>query len=142
MTNAFVVDKIDVCREYFFVDDCPIKRYSYIFEVDNDIIMNRVISKHDAIDFVKAKCNGGKNDFSSLSVSLDALNMAVIEDFVGEKIFSASNERYCGWFFQYDPTPFANWYHECYYYFIMNRTCYYVVKSMRGLCDSISMQRV
>lgn len=142
MIDQFAVDKINVCEEFFFVDDAPIRRFSYIFDVDNTIIMNRIISKNDAIDFIRTKCGIKRNDFSSLSVSLDALNITSIEDFVGKKIFHTDDVRYCGWFFQFDPTPFANWYHECYYYFIMNKACYYEVQSMCGICDSISMQSV
>ena len=141
MVSEMVIERIDVCMQYFVVEDIPVKKYSYLFEVENDISMNRMISKNDAIDFIKGKCGRERNKYSSLSVSRDALNMLSIRDFVGEKIFDKDNERYCGWLFQYDPTPFANWYHECCYYFVISQSCYYPVKSMRGLSENVSMQR-
>lgn len=140
MTNQLKVQHIDVCQEFFYVDDGPIKRYSSIFEVDDTIVMNKVMLKKDAIDYAKKMFYSEKNIFSSLRISLDALNVIGIEDFFGEKIFSADYERYCGWLIQYDPTPFANWYHECYYYFLIDKECYYMTKSMHGLSDSITMQ--
>lgn len=142
MINEQSIDTIDVCQKFFYTDDGPIKRYSYLFDVDNDIFMNQVVSKRTAIDFMKKIISSDENCFAELSVSLDTVKISAIEDFVGEKIFGTVNERYSGWLFQYDPTPFANWYHECDYYFVINQVYNCQVKSKRGLSDSIRMQSV
>lgn len=140
MTGARNVKQIDVCQKYFHVDDVPIKKYSIIFQVDHNIVMNEAISRKDAIEYIKQKRCKKDNRYSSLSISVDMLCLNFIKDFMGEKIFAEENVRYCGWLFQYDPTPFANWYHDCFYYFIVNYDYCCEVKYNRGLSDVIKMQ--
>lgn len=142
MMNLQNKDMIDVCQTYFHVDDLPIKKYAFIFKVDGNISMNRVISKNEAILFIRQKkgININRDDLSSLSISQEPLRIDYIRDFLNEKLFMKEDSRQRGWLLQYDPTPFANWYHDCFYYFIVNDDIYKEMKHNRGLSDAIKMQ--
>lgn len=144
MMNLQKKDMIDVCQTYFCVDDLPIRKYAFILKVDENISMNRVISKNEAIHFIRQKkySNLNRNDLSGLSISQEPLRIDYIRDFMNEKIFMKEDVRYCGWLMQYDPTPFANWYHDCFYYFIVNDDNYEEMKHNRGLSDAIKMRKL
>lgn len=137
-------DMIDVCQTYFYVDDLPIRKYAFIFTGDENISMNKFISKNKAVHFIRQKkcINLNKNDLSSLSISQEPLRIDYIRDFMNEKIFMNEDTRYRGWLVQYDPTPFANWYHDCFYYFIVNDDNYEEMKHNRGLSDAIKMRKL
>lgn len=134
------IDTINVCQKYFHTDDVPIKKYAFILKVDGNISMNGVISKKDAVHFINQEKCAERSSLSSLSISQVPLRIDMIKDFMDEKIFTKENARYCGWLLQYDPTPFANWYHDCFYYFIVNDNICQEIKHNRGLSDTIKMQ--
>lgn len=134
--------KIDVCQFYFNIDDSPIKRYEAVLEAGAEIFMNKTVSKKDAIRFIREKKCVDKNELSSFSISYETLCIDMIKDFKNKAIFSKENERYRGWLLQYDPTPFANWYHDCFYYFVVDFDFYQEIKHNRGLSDAINMQKI
>lgn len=135
------IDTINVCQRYFHIDDTPIIKYEGIFKADTKITMNRVLSKKDAIRFILEKC-ANRNRLSSINISCIPIDIDIVRDFMGEKIFHKENEKYCGWLLQYDPTPFANWYHDCFYYFVVNQDIYQEIQHNRGICDTIKMQKI
>ena len=140
MMNLQDIDKIDICQKYFHIDDTPILKYAGILKVDGNISMNRVISKKDAVCFISQEKCMNRSSLSSLSISRVPLYIDMIKDFMDEEIFAKENARYCGWLLQYDPTPFANWYHDCFYYFVVNSNTYQEAMCNRGLSDAIKMQ--
>lgn len=108
--------------------------------MDYNKSMNLTISRNDAIKLVKTECGYNKHDIANLYISLNALPAFFVKDFIGNKIFNLKDERVCGWFFQYDPTPFANWYHKCQYFFVVNETYFQKIESKQGICDCIKMR--
>ncbi|MBO5144194.1 MAG: hypothetical protein J6C19_01495 [Lachnospiraceae bacterium] len=142
MISGATVRKIEVCWQYFSVNDEPIKKYSDKFDVEDEIHVNEIMSKKEAVAFIETMDEIEQTEFSELNVSVEPLDITCVEDFTDEKVFITANERICGWLFQYDALPFANWYHDCCYYFVVNETCYYKVRSRRGLSDSIKMESV
>lgn len=136
------IDAINVCERYFHIDDIPIKKYAFILKADDDISMNKMISKENAVRFISRKKCRNRSGLSSLNISQDPLRIDMIKDFLDERIFVQENAKCCGWLLQYDPTPFANWYHDCYYYFVVNYDTCQEIKHNRGLSDTIKMQQV
>lgn len=139
--NVQNIDRINVCLRYFHTDDIPIKKYADILKADANITMNKVVSKKEAIRFIMERCTN-RNRLSSLSISWNPIHIDKARDFKGEKIFHKENEKYCGWLLQYDPTPFANWYHDCFYYFVVNQDAHQEIQHNRGICDTIKMQKI
>lgn len=136
------MDKIDVCQTYFGIDDRPVIQYSYLFDTDGTIHMNKTMSRNMAVALVKQKCDINATPAACLQVSLDVIAASFIRDFNGNKIFDLPNEKICGWFIQYDPTPFANWYHKCWYYFVVNKSCFLMAESKYGIDDTLEMKTI
>lgn len=136
------LEKINVCETYFEVDDRPIVKYSSLFDVNGIIYMNKVVSRNNAIRLVSRDCGVGINRVVCLYASSDIIAASFVRDFNGNEIFHFTNEKVCGWFFQYDPTPFANWYHKCWYYFVVNESCFYKIESNCGICDTLDMEMI
>ncbi len=132
-----------MCKLFFEVDETPISTYSVVFNVDGNIYMNKVIPRQEAVHMVKKMGSGfEEKQLSNYYVSLEPIQARNIKDFREERIFGFINERISGWLVQYDPTPFANWYHKCWYYFVVNEYCFEKTESKCGLCDCIKMERV
>lgn len=140
MMNLQKIETINVCQRYFHIEDMPIKKYAFKLRADANISMNKFISKKEAAYFIKQRKCVNRSGLSSLSISQVPLCIDMVKDFMNEKIFTKENVRYCGWLLQYDPTPFANWYHDCFYYFVVNYDICQEIKSNRGLNDAIKMQ--
>lgn len=140
--NLQSTEKIDVCQSYFNIDSVPIEKYASIVDVNVDILVNRTISKTAAVCLIgKKRCMDG-NNLASSSISYEQICIDMVKDFMDQRIFAQENARCCGWLLQYDPTPFANWYHDCFYYFVVNHDSCQVVKHNRGLSDTIRMQKI
>lgn len=142
MICAETVECIDINNTYFGIVNI---KYGYLFfdeEGETVTSMNRVIPKPYAIDKALDYFKTQKTEFSKLYISVDALKVKHIKDYMNKVIFKDIDGNLSGWLFCFDPTPFANWGHQCVYLFVISDRNYQEVKYDMGLNENILMEKI
>lgn len=105
-------------------------------------IVNKVISKKEAIrlaeDLHRERCA----EFSELWVSSDALRAKDIRDYMGERVFELVEAEVSGWVVFYDPSTYMNWDHECEYHFIVDENCIETCLYFRAPEEAMNMEKI
>lgn len=135
---------IDVYRTYFSVDAVRSVLCGLFFDDEDDfsVTMNYVIPKPYAINCVYSLFEKYMSEFSELYVSVDAVKVKQITDYLGDKIFDGLDDNISGWLFFLDPIPFANWDHPCRYLFVVDVNSYEEIEYCRGLDERIQMEKI
>ena len=96
----------------FFVDE---------FKEINDF--TSVCSKDEAISYIKDHFDTN-NIYIDIYISREIINIWDIKDAFSKNIFQKHGLMQ-GWFIWVDSCNIANWSHECYYYFIIDKSSVY-----------------
>lgn len=132
-------DFFDVGKKYFGVpiDNDKLERVSC-----NDMccdLQNNLVNREDAIKFIEESY---KTEEESWYCSENAIKGRDIKDYLGRKIFPDDIDNLIGWIFMWDKQPFANWSHECEYFFVYgDKECVHSLYNV-GLLISIQMAQI
>ena len=77
-----------------------------------------------------------------LYVSVDAIKVKQIVDYMGNNVFNHLDGDISGWLFFFDSTPFANWDHSCKYLLVIDSDNYEVIEYDKGLDENIQMEQI
>lgn len=138
------VKRIDVSRMYFGVDAISSMIRDVLFDKESDgvINMNYVISKPYAIDKALDLFKTQRSKYTDLYVSVDAVKIKQIKDYMGKRVFEKLDGELSGWLFFFDSMPFANWEHPCNYLLIIDHENYELIEYNRGLDDQIQIEKI
>ena len=100
-------------------------------------LRNESIDRGDAIDIIKQKHLEGE-----IWCSVNAIKGKNVKDYLGRQILQRQSDEITGWIFLIDCQPYANWSHDCEYYFVYAKDGLYHCSSQFGLLVSISMEKV
>lgn len=144
MIDAAYVEYVDVNQRFFEVDNADFGKLVCIFDDEKGlkVTMNYVISKTEAIKKARQFFAEKQNEYTNLYVSMDAMKVEYIRDYMEEKIFEDLSEDLSGWLFLFDPIPFANWEHPCEYLLIVNDVCYEHKNYQRGVADTVQLEKI
>lgn len=144
MIDTAQIEYIDVQRTYFEMEVASTWSSLIIFDGEDDIkvIMNHMISKPYAIDTARNVFREQKNDYAVLYVSVDAIKVKQIVDYMGNNVFNHLDGDISGWLFFFNSTPFANWDHSCKYLLVIDSDNYEVIEYDKGLDENIQMEQI
>ncbi len=129
-------DFFDVGEKYFGIpiDNSRLRRVSC-----NDMccdLQNDLVKRKEAIKFIE---ESHRTKEGSWYCSENAIKGRDIKDYMGRKIFQNNIDNLNGWVFMWDKQPFANWSHECEYFFVYgDKKCVHSLSNV-GLLISIQM---
>lgn len=128
----------------FFGVNSDLTQYIRFFDDEKDlqVLMNDVISKPRAIEKALELFEGERNQYANLYVSHDALECGRIRDCWGDLIFPDVEEDISGWLFLFDPTPYANWGHDCKYLLLVDDNSYMMKEYNRGASDIVLLEEI
>lgn len=140
MRKSSEIDLIDISVTYF---ELPIDEAKLLRTGCNDMECNKrnkVIAKSDAIKIFKQNYEIG--DEETCFCSVNAVRANQIKDYYGDEIFPEIETNLAGWFIFLDEMSYANWKHECKYFFIIDEKHIYKEIHTVGFSDSVLMQEV
>lgn len=132
------LDMMDVSTTYFGL---PIDEEKLLRVGCEDMECNRrnkAIMRKKAIEIFR-NLHSFQND-EVLYCSTNAVMANQIKDYYGVEIFPMIEKNISGWFFFLDEEPFANWKHECRYFFIIDERNIFEQMHEVGISDSILME--
>lgn len=138
------IEYIDVQRTYFEIETASRRSSLIIFDGEDDIkvIMNHMISKPYAVNMARNVFREQRDDYANLYISVDAIKVKQIVDYLGNNIFEHLDGNISGWLFFFDPTPFANWDHACKYLLVIDTDNYEVLEYDKGLDEKVQMEQI
>lgn len=102
-------------------------------------MQNELIDRIEAIDVIKRLNLENKGE---LWCSINAVKGKNVKDYLGRSILQSEYDEISGWIFLLDCQPYANWSHDCEYYFVYAKDMYYHCCSQYGLYISIKMEKL
>lgn len=102
-------------------------------------LQNILIERVEAIQFIEELC---KSEEGVWYCSVEAIKGRDIKDYIGRKIFETALDNLTGWIFMWDKQPFANWSHECEYFFVYGNKEYAYSLLKVGLAININMTQI
>lgn len=129
----------DVGEKYFGVSvDNDKLKYISCTDMCCDL-QNVLIKREDAIQFIEESY---KSEEGIWYCSVEAIKGRDIKDYIGKRIFRDDLDNLTGWIFMWDKQPFANWSHECEYFFVYGNKEYAHSLSKVGLAINIHMTQI
>ena len=134
MENEYIVQ--DAFTEHilsdFGIDDYKFEytRHISLFVEDVRPInnQNEVISKSDLVEFIKSEFVTYDKNFIEIFISQSIMNSWDVKNAYGKEIFKDKCLKQ-GWLVWIDPCKFANWSHECEYWFVFDKDLIYKSKN-------------
>lgn len=97
--------------------------------------MVKNMNKEEVIKITKELTKNYSKVFCEIFLSKEPIEISTVKDAMGKKIFDDNGK--IGWLLFINPSIFANWAHECTYYFIISKEFIIVNKECNMPPDEI-----